>query len=237
MVQTLICGEAFAQPETLRVIFHKTGNMQYISHLDLVRTMTRVIIRSHIPVVYSEGFNPIPRLSFAAPLSVGVESVCEVMDIRITHPVDTAAVMRVLNENLSPLLAVYDVYMAEGKVKDIAFVTYTFRLTTERACTNFADTVQKTLTKRPLTVVKMTKAGEKETDISPAIHDLIVKEEDGTVRIDATLAVNNASFLNPDYLMKALERATGYPDPDKKDKEYYTIMRTGFYLQDGTPFR
>lgn len=64
----------------LRVRFHKTGRAQYISHLDLGRTMRTAINRAEIPVKYSEGFNPHPKMSFALTLSVGTESVCEFME-------------------------------------------------------------------------------------------------------------------------------------------------------------
>ena len=70
----------------LRVRFHKTGRAQYISHLDLGRTMRTAINRAEIPVKYSEGFNPHPKMSFALTLSVGTESVCEFMELKLTEP-------------------------------------------------------------------------------------------------------------------------------------------------------
>ena len=58
----------------LRIKFTKTGALQYISHLDLHRTFSRLLVRKNVPVWYSEGFTPHPRLVFATPLSVGAES-------------------------------------------------------------------------------------------------------------------------------------------------------------------
>jgi radical SAM-linked protein len=69
----------------VRVKFKKVGNLQYISHLDLVRTMHKVIVRARLPLWYTEGFNPKPKMIFAAPLSIGTESVCEFVDIRLTE--------------------------------------------------------------------------------------------------------------------------------------------------------
>ena len=57
----------------VRVWFHKTGPIRYISHLDLMRTMTRAIRRSRIPLWYTEGFNPHPYMTFALPLSLGMQ--------------------------------------------------------------------------------------------------------------------------------------------------------------------
>ena len=61
---------------TLRFKFKKLGKLQYISHLDLVRTMNKIIVRAKLPLWYSEGFNPKPKMIFAAPLSICTESVC-----------------------------------------------------------------------------------------------------------------------------------------------------------------
>ena len=67
-------------PEKLRLRFEKTGRAIYISHLDLMRTMQRVFLRADCPLKYSEGFNPHALISILLPLSVGVGSVCELMD-------------------------------------------------------------------------------------------------------------------------------------------------------------
>ena len=72
--------------DTKRIIrfrMKKMGSLQYISHLDLVRTMHKVIVRAKLPLWYTEGFNPKPKMVFAAPLSIGTESECEFMDIRL----------------------------------------------------------------------------------------------------------------------------------------------------------
>ena len=76
------------QQKTLRVKFEKTGKLQYISHLDLLRTMQTALRRAKVNMIYTEGFNPHMRIAFALPLSIGIESVCEYMDIRTEESVD-----------------------------------------------------------------------------------------------------------------------------------------------------
>ena len=78
-------------PEKLRLRFEKTGRAIYISHLDLMRTMQRVFLRADCPLKYSEGFNPHALISILLPLSVGVGSVCELMDFQLREDVDLAA--------------------------------------------------------------------------------------------------------------------------------------------------
>ena len=67
----------------IRIRFAKTDRAKYISHLDINRAFSRAIARAKINLWYTEGFNPRPFMSFSLPLSLGVESLCESVDIRI----------------------------------------------------------------------------------------------------------------------------------------------------------
>ena len=75
----------------LRLRFAKEGRAVYISHLDLLRTFQRVFLRQGIVLRHSQGFHPHPILSFALPLSVGQESVCELLDLETVEDLDCAA--------------------------------------------------------------------------------------------------------------------------------------------------
>jgi radical SAM family uncharacterized protein/radical SAM-linked protein len=68
-------------PSRARFSFSKTGNLKYLSHLELVKVITRAIRRAGLPVMYSQGHHPLPRVSFCQSLPVGIESVDEYMDI------------------------------------------------------------------------------------------------------------------------------------------------------------
>ena len=63
-----------------RALFEKTGNARYISHLDLMRVFQRAFKRAGLPLTHTQGFNPRPSVSIALPLSLGVESRCELLD-------------------------------------------------------------------------------------------------------------------------------------------------------------
>ena len=67
----------------LRVLFEKTGNGIWMSHLDLMRVFQRAFKRAGLPLTHTQGFNPRPSVSIALPLSVGVESVCELLDFEL----------------------------------------------------------------------------------------------------------------------------------------------------------
>jgi len=77
----------------IRIRYGKQGAGKYISHLDTIRAAERALRRLGLPLLYSEGFNPRPRMSFAAALQVGVSSVAEYMDVFLTEPIDTGDVV------------------------------------------------------------------------------------------------------------------------------------------------
>ena len=112
--------------ETIRIKFQKIGSLQFISHLDLIRTMNKVLKRAGVPLWYSEGFNPHPKLVFALTVSVGAESICELLDVRVTEHIDPQETKMRLNQELTEELKVLDVYYPETKFSDVSSAAYRF---------------------------------------------------------------------------------------------------------------
>ena len=97
--------------------------------------------------------------------------------------------------------------------------------------------MKQTLTSAPLLLTKRTKAGEKEIDIVPLIHEVEIKfDDDATLHIDATLSATTNEFLNPEMLITALKRECGILSGDPME-EWYTILRTSVMKADFTKFR
>ena len=86
-------------PKTVRLKFCKIGTLQYISHLDLQTTFNRIINRACLPVWYTKGFNPHIKLVFSTPLSVGTESICEYLDIRLDRDMSCEEIKERLHMN------------------------------------------------------------------------------------------------------------------------------------------
>ena len=91
------------QPPTFktRLTFSKTGAMKYLGHLELVTLFSRAIRRAEIPITYSAGFHPLPKMVFSPPLSVGIESVAEYVDLELRGHMKPQAVLERLNSTLS----------------------------------------------------------------------------------------------------------------------------------------
>ena len=211
----------------VRIKFEKVGKLQYISHLDLHRTFCRLLVRCDVPVWYSEGFTPHPRLVFATPLSVGAESVCEYMDVFVegdAEHVDTDVLRWKLRDSGIDGLRITDVYIPYTKFSTITHSDYTVRIVTVGADEALAKKCEEALSASPLVVLKRTKSGEKDVDISQQIAYAKVSYEDGAIVINTRLTADSANFLNPEYLVKVLREKCGILSDIANDE--YSIMRT-----------
>ena len=218
----------------LRIKFTKTGALQYISHLDLHRTFSRLLVRRGVPVWYSEGFTPHPRLVFATPLSVGAESLCEYMDVFVNGTAETLDmdVMRWrLSESDIDGLKIEEVYLPESKFSAITHSDYTIKIRTAGASEELATGCEKVLKASPLVVLKRTKSGEKDVDISSQIKDVSLSFDGGDLVIKCRLSADSAGFLNPEYLVKVLKEKCGILSGDPL-KEEYSILRTAVLAGD-----
>ena len=234
MVQ-MILSENAEPSYAVRLLFHKRGSLAFIAHLDLVRTLTKSIARAKIPVRYSEGFNPHPRLSFSSAMSIGLESDYELLDIRLTKTVDPAALMQAFNESLTDELRAREAYLPTTKFTDIAYSSYTIRIETTGASDALAEACRRALA-GPVVVFKRSKSGDKDTDISEGIRESSVTFDGKALVLNAVLKADNAGFINPEYLVTHLKNACGILSGDPLS-ERYSVLRTGLFFADMTPFR
>ncbi len=224
---------------TLRVKFKKVGSLQYISHLDLVRTMHKIIVRAGLPLWYTEGFNPKPKMIFAAPLSIGTESVCEFMDIRLIDDLDPEVVKERLNANMTDEMQVIDAYYAQTKLTDLKWLSYFIEIKTDNASDALAPLCEAHLLAESVIVEKKTKPGEPTvtTDIRPLIKSAHCRYSDGIIYIDAILSADASAFLNPEYVIKALRSGVGVLTNPNLTAEYYSIMRREAFTGNMTEFK
>lgn len=215
-------GNLLKEPRAIRIKFAKTGKLRYISHLDLCRTLNSAFLRSGIPIWYTQGFNPRPKMVFALTVSVGAESIAEYLDIRITHEMSEGEIAKRLQAVLTPDLAVLEVYRPDSKLQDVEYSDYT--IYTEH--TLDPEGVAAAL-KQPMIVMVHGKKGDKEKDILEQIVSVTVEED----RIYARLTAGQGNFLNPENFVKGLLVALNDTDC------FYQICRTACYKADGTLFR
>ena len=97
----------------LRVCFAKTGEMALLSHLDLVRLLERALRRTQLPVSFTGGFHPLPRLQLALALPLGAEARSDWFDLSFTEPVDPEQLLQRLRPELPPGLELHHAHAVE----------------------------------------------------------------------------------------------------------------------------
>ncbi|MBQ9132391.1 MAG: TIGR03960 family B12-binding radical SAM protein [Clostridia bacterium] len=226
-------------PKTVRICFRKVGDLQYISHLDLQRTVARVLVRAKIPMWYTQGFNPHAKVIFGLPLSVGTESECEFIDLRIDRDISPAEVKERLNRELTAEMQILEAYEPTTKFQDVKWARYEMRFCLENASVELAANLQTLFTTPPLNAIKKTKAGDKEVDLTTMVKSIksIYDPASGEIRISALLSAGMTDHLNPELLIKAA-KDRGILLCGNPSNETYSILRTHVYLEDGiTDFR
>ena len=213
-------------PKTVRIKFCKTGNLQFISHLDLQRSFHRVLVRSDIPMWYTKGFNPHAKLVFGGPLSVGTESVCEMADLRIERDISLEDIKKQMNEQLTDEMYVLEAYYPTTKFADIAYADYTITLKSP-SFTKESESNVATLFASPIMMTKKSKSGEKTVDITTFIKKIAFTVSEGCLTINAILAAGSTENLNPEYIVTAIKNCGLFSADPKTDS--YRIMRNKVY--------
>lgn len=193
----------------VRLRFAKQGRLKYISHLDINRAMSRALKRAGIPLWYTEGFNPHPYMSFSLPLSLGVESLCESVDIRLVGDMSNTEIKKRMNKVLPEDLKILDVYDDFRDCREIAYSDYVFRLQfddNELALNKIKDV----LDGKEILALKKGKQGRKrvfkETDIKSFIDKYSVSIRDDIIVLNVRLLAGPEKNLNPSLLFDTIIR-------------------------------
>ncbi|MCQ4923725.1 TIGR03936 family radical SAM-associated protein [Tissierella carlieri] len=201
----------------LRVAFNKKNYLKYIGHLDLMRLFHRSFNRAGVPIKYSEGFNPHPKFSIGNPLSLGIESEEEYMDIDIDYiPVDEfiKKVNAVLPNDIQIIRGKYlEKEEAIASLIAWAFYEINFNIDQKKEKEILEDIFTKWLSQEEIIITRLRKKGkkkiEKEENIKSFIGNLVIKEiRDTSITIDTLLRSGGNGNLKPLDFIEALDRDT-----------------------------
>ena len=199
----------------LRLLFAKTDRAVYISHLDLMHVLQRTFLRAGYQLKYSEGFNPHPVISIAVPLSVGAASECELLDFTLLdEAIDFAELIERVNAKMPEGIKALEVYEPVRKASAIKWlrVEGLYEYDTRDAA-EMAEALRGFYQRAEIPVVRKTKRGEGVLDIAPHIREMKVSAEDGGVRVETVISVNEPT-INPDLLVNALRQNAQELAPD-----------------------
>ena len=217
-----------------RALFTKSGNAIYTSHLDLMRVFQRAFKRAGLPLTHSQGFNPRPSVSIALPLSLGVESQCELLDFDLEgDKIPNDEILRKLNQALIDGVQVLKIYDDARKIKHIAYLDCLVTLEYDNVVPENAEADIRTLFEAAEIVVeKKGKNGIVEQNIRPMIKKLTVsKLNDQEITLEARICCQNPT-LNPTQLTTAIQKYLPSLAPD-----FVRYRRLEVYDQNEEVFR
>lgn len=216
-----------------RALFEKTGNARYISHLDLMRLFQRAFKRAGLPLTHTQGFNPRPSVSIALPLSLGVESRCELLDFDLEIPVDCGEIREKLNTSLVEGVYVREVYERGEKINNLVLLQSRLVLEYDRQIPDDVTEQLQNLFSRPeLIVEKKGKNGMTQQDIILLLRKLVLnRASDREVEMIALHCCQNPA-LNPMQLSAAIGKYLPELSPD-----YVRCIRQEIFDADETIFR
>lgn len=190
----------------IRITFTKSGDLIYIGNLDLYTMWERAARRAGLPLSYSKGFHPQPKIHFAAPLPLGYSSRCEVVDMRLNEALDCASLRDRLNEALPADIRVLDVQ----EIDDKAPAVQTQVLSADYEVTLRGPVDQEEVSRQVGSLLAAGKLPrqrrERAYDLRPLVESLAWRpspEADGVI-LQMTLKAQEGATGRPDEVLAAL---------------------------------
>lgn len=196
----------------LRLTFAKKAAIKYISHLDLVLAWERALHRAGIPLAYSQGFNPRPKIQVASGLPLGATGSAEILDIIVTRPLNPASALTQIRQALPEGLALYAVEEVPLKSPSLQHLLrqaeYRVVVETDLPTAELNRRIQALLSADRLIRTRYRKKKAEEIDLRPWLHHLSLESRtEGTVCLHMRLTAGQFGNLRPEELLKALDLA------------------------------
>ena len=217
-----------------RLLFEKLGNAAWISHLDLMRLFQRAFKRAGLPLTHTQGYNPRPSVSIALPLSVGIQSQCELLDFDLEgDPIANAIIKDKLNAVLVDGIRVLDVYNDGRKLRDLSLLRSVITLEYDAGIPQNAESIINELFLREsLVVMKRSKNGIQEQNIIPMIRNFVINRIGECELQIHVLACCQNPTLNPAQIVAAIHAYASEAAPS-----FAWIRRDEIYDAQETVFR
>jgi radical SAM family uncharacterized protein/radical SAM-linked protein len=195
----------------VRIRYSKLMPLAHLSHSELMNLFFRAIARAGLPVAFSEGFNPHPKVSFGPALAVGIESEAEILDIELSYAIDLIKAVKNLNSALPGGIRVGEArVLGPGEPAagaDITRFTYECRLPQDAVGHDpeaVRGLVEDWLGREQAVVRRISDKGDKDIDIRPMVDSLVVEDVSGAVNIGFTLKESGGKSAKPFELIQSL---------------------------------
>ena len=204
-----------------RIRYAKGEQVKFIAHLDMLKVFSRAAIRAEIPIVYSTGYNPHPDFVFGMPLAVGVTSDAEYVDTSLSEYMPPEEVMKRFNDTMPEGIKILECSVIGPGTPNIMKAVRASSYYIEAALSDPDDpgASQEELfskmkavfdKKESVKVMKWSKNGEKEIDITPLFFEFLLKEaKEKTCVMYLETSAGNEATLRPELALSGISSAAG----------------------------
>ena len=195
--------------QRLRIRFSRGNELKFISHLDIIRLWDRALRRAQIPLAYSEGFSPHPRISLAAPLSVGVISDAELMDLTVANQVSPHWFAAAVSQQLPAGMGIGDVYPIATAIpslqSQVCFAEYEVDVETDTGIAGIKADISRVLEAATLPWHHYRDTGRRDYDLRTLIDDIwLVEQQPGGYRLGMRLRCDSNGSGRPEQVAAVL---------------------------------
>ena len=217
--------------QRLRIRYAKRGRLRFTSHRDFSRAFERAVFRARIPMAYSSGFNPHPRISYAGAAPTGAASEAEYLEIALAEIVDPADVQRALDEAMPDGLDVLEVLISPGGgLADLLVASRWSMALLSTPLEEGRRAAEAFLATDSVVVERMTKKGMREFDCREAVVSLVATADGEGCRLDLVLR-HTVPAVRPDDVLTGLRSRTGL---DPGPAPLLTRLAQGPLAEDGS---
>jgi radical SAM-linked protein len=204
----------------LRLTFAKKAQIKYISHLDLALAWERALRRAKIPLAYSQGFNPRPKMQIASSLPVGTTGRAEIMDIIITRPVSIEQTLARIKAALPAGLELHSLEAIPLKSPTLQHLLrqaeYAVTVETELSTEELTRRIEALLTAEKIIQTRQRKGQQEEFDLRPWLHELRLESvANGEAHLHMRLTAGQFGNLRPADVLKALELSDNWAEIER----------------------
>ncbi|HXW01451.1 MAG TPA: TIGR03936 family radical SAM-associated protein [Anaerolineae bacterium] len=204
----------------LRLIFAKKKQIKYIGHLDLVLAWERALRRAQIPLAYSKGFNPHPKIQVASSLPLGTTGSAEIMDIIVTRPVAPTEALECIRSALPEGIELHAVEEIPLKAPTLQHLLrqaeYRVIVETELSADEITYRIETLLATEQVMQTRQRKKQLEEFDLRPWLHELALEAlAGGEAYLHMRLTAGQFGNLRPEEVLKALGLGDSWAEIDR----------------------
>lgn len=218
-----------------RLKFSRGEQVRFVSHLDAMKNWERALRRAKLPIAFSEGFNPHPKMSFGSAVGVGVTSDAEYMDLELREERDPQDILESINRVLPEGLKVLEVKELKGKVPSLMSVLnradfmvhlpIDFALSTEE----LNGIIRDLLAQEQLFVEREGKKGKRQLDVRPGLYEMSGDVIPGAILLRMTLQFGSVGNIRPEEIVQVLNAQL----PGEAKVQEMRVHRQGLYIAEG----